>query len=78
MLGELSIKECTRPVRVDVELNVVVTDPWGQQRIALTATTQIDREDFGITFNTPMEGGGYLIGKTVKIEIELEAVRQTS
>jgi hypothetical protein len=41
------------------------------------ATTQIDREDLGVTF-APMEGGGYLIGKTVKIEIELEAVRQTS
>ena len=52
--------------------------PWGQQRIALTSTTQIDREDLGITFNAPMEGGGYLIGKPVKIEIELEAVRQTS
>jgi len=78
VLGELSITECTRQVRVDVELNGVVTDPWGQQRIALTATTQIDREDFGITFNAPMDGGGYLIGKTVKIEIEIEAVRQTS
>ena len=50
--------------------------PLGPAAVALTRT-QIDREDLGITF-TPMEGGGYLIGKTVKIEIELEAVRQTS
>ena len=63
---------------MDVELNGVVTDPWGQQRIALTSTTQIDREDLGITLNAPMESGGYLIGNTVKIEIELEAVRPTS
>ncbi len=78
VLGDLTIRECTRQVRLDVELNGVATDPWGQQRIALTATTQIDREDFGITFNAPLEGGGYLIGKTVRIEIEIEAVRQAS
>jgi polyisoprenoid-binding protein YceI len=78
VLGELSIKGCTRPVRVAVELNGVATDPWGQQRIALSATTRIDREDFGITFNAPVEGGGFLIGKTVEIEIEIEAIRQSS
>ena len=78
VLGELSIKGCTRPVRVAVELNGVATDPWGQQRIALSATTRIDREDFGITFNAPLEGGGFLIGKTVEIEIEIEAIRQSS
>jgi len=53
VLGELSIKECTRPVLVDVELNGVVTDPWGQQRIALTSTTQIAREDFGSPSTPP-------------------------
>lgn len=78
VLGQLTIKETTRPVRVNVELNGFATDPWGQQRIAMTATTEIDREEFGITFNTATESGGVLIGKTVKIEIEVEAVRQTS
>lgn len=76
LLGELSIKECTRPVEIDVELCGVATDPWGQQRIALAATTEIDREEFGVTFNAPLEGGGFLVGRTVKIEIDAEAVRQ--
>ena len=78
LLGQLTIKETTRPVRVNVELNGFATDPWGQQRIAMPATTEIDREDFGITLNTATESGGVLIGKTGKIEIEVEAARQTS
>ena len=78
VLGELSIKECTRPVPVDFEVGGVATDPWGQQRIALTATTEIVRDDFGITFNAPLEGGGFFIGRTVKIEIDIEAIRQPS
>lgn len=77
MLGDLRIKGCTRQVRLDVEVNGVATDPWGQQRIALTATAQIDREDFGITFNAPLEGGGFLVGKAVTIEIEIEAIHQS-
>jgi polyisoprenoid-binding protein YceI len=75
--GQLTIKDVTRPIQLDVEYHGVVTDPWGQQRIALTATTEIDRRDFGLTWNAPLEGGGVLIGNTVKIEIEAEAVRQS-
>jgi polyisoprenoid-binding protein YceI len=78
VLGEISIKECTRPVQLDVELNGVATDPWGQQRIAFSATTEIDRDHFGITFNAPLDDGGFLVARTVKIEIEIEAIRQIS
>jgi polyisoprenoid-binding protein YceI len=76
LLGELSIKECTRPIQMDVELCGVATDPWGQQRIALTATAEIDREEFGVTFNAPLEGGGFLISRTIRIEIDAEAIRE--
>jgi polyisoprenoid-binding protein YceI len=72
--GQLTIKDVTRPVQLDVEYHGLVTDPWGQQRIALTATVQIDRRDFGLAWNAPLEGGGFMIGNTVKIEIEAEAV----
>jgi polyisoprenoid-binding protein YceI len=75
--GQLTIKDVTRPIQLDVEYHGVVIDPWGQQRIALTATTEIDRRDFGVTWNAPLEGGGLLIGNTVKIEIEAEAVLQS-
>ena len=65
-----------RPVQLDVEFNGNATDPWGRQRIALTLTAQIDRRDFGLVWNAPMENGGFMIGYMVMIEIEAEAVRQ--
>jgi polyisoprenoid-binding protein YceI len=78
VLGELTIKDQTRTVRLDVEYNGQVIDPWGQQRIAVTATAEVDRRDFGLNWNVPLEGGGLMVGNTVKIEIEAEAVRQSS
>ena len=64
-----------RPVEVELRWP---SPNIGAAPVATGSRGMIDREDFGITFNAPMEGGGYLIGNTVKIEIELEAVRQTS
>jgi polyisoprenoid-binding protein YceI len=78
VLGELTIKDLTRPIQLDVEFNGQVIDPWGQQRIAATATAEIDRRDFGLTWNAPLEGGGLMVGNTIRIEIEAEAVRQFS
>jgi polyisoprenoid-binding protein YceI len=78
VLGDLTIKDLTRPIQLDVEFNGQVIDPWGQQRIAATATAEIDRRDFGLTWNAPLEGGGLMVGNTIRIEIEAEAVRQSS
>lgn len=74
--GELSIKDVTRQVELDLELEGVGTSPWGKQVLGFTLSTEIDREDFGITWNVALETGGVLVGKTVKIEIEGEAVRR--
>ena len=49
---------------------------WGQDVFGFSATTEIDREDFGLTWNVALETGGVLVGKKIKIEIEGEAVRQ--
>ena len=49
--------------------------PSGQEVVAFTATTEIDREDFGITWNQALEAGGVMVGKKVKIEITAEAIR---
>ena len=51
-------------------------DPWGGERIGFTAKAEVDREDFGLTWNQALETGGVLVGKAAKIEIEAEAVRQ--
>ena len=74
--GELNIKGVTNPVVLDMELDGVMGDPWGGQRVAFTASTQIDREAFGLTWNVALETGGVMVGKQVKIEIEGEAVRE--
>jgi polyisoprenoid-binding protein YceI len=53
-----------------------VTDPWGNVRGGFAASAEIDREDFGLTWNQVLEGGGVLVGKKITIEIEAEAVLQ--
>ncbi len=72
--GELTIKDVTRPVTLDVEFEGANQDPWGNGRIAFSAETEIDREDFGITWNQALETGGVLVGKAVKIVIDVQAV----
>jgi len=74
--GELTIRDVTREVDLDVEFEGLARSPWGQEVIGFTATTEIDREDFGITWNQALETGGVLVGRKVKIEISAEAVRQ--
>jgi polyisoprenoid-binding protein YceI len=66
----------TREVTLDAEYEGVARSPWGQEVIGFSATTEIDREEFGITWNQALETGGVVVGKKVQIEIELEAIRQ--
>ena len=76
VLGDLTIKGVTRQVELDVELDGVVTDPFGNEKLAVTARTEINREDFGMTWNAALETGGVLVSQKVQIEIEAQAVRQ--
>lgn len=74
--GELTIRGVTREVELDVEFEGLARDPWGREVIGFTATTEIDREEFGMTWNQALETGGVLVGKKVKIEISAEGIRQ--
>jgi polyisoprenoid-binding protein YceI len=74
--GELTIKGVTKPVELVVEFEGATTSPYGQAVFGFSATTEIDREDWGLTYNMALESGGVMIGKKVKIEIEGEAIRQ--
>jgi polyisoprenoid-binding protein YceI len=74
--GDLTIRDVTRPVTLEVDFEGAAKDPWGNSRIGFTATTEINREDFGLTWNQPLEAGGWLVGKQVKIEISAEAIRK--
>jgi polyisoprenoid-binding protein YceI len=75
VVGDLTIRGVTRSVELEVEFAGVVNDPWGNQRAGFSATAEIDREAFGLTWNQTLETGGVLVGKKVRIELEVEAVR---
>jgi polyisoprenoid-binding protein YceI len=74
--GELTVKDVTRPVTLDVEFDGASPDPWGGQRLGFTATTEIDREDWGLTWNVALETGGMLVGKKIRLEFNVQAVKQ--
>ncbi len=74
--GEVTIAGVTRPVELAVEFLGIGVDPWGGARAGFSARAQINRKDFGIEWNAALEGGGFLVGDTVKIVIEVEAAKQ--
>jgi polyisoprenoid-binding protein YceI len=74
--GELTIAGVTKPVALDVAFDGVAVDPMGGSRAGFTATAVVNREDFGLTWNAALETGGFLVGKTVTIELDVELVRQ--
>jgi polyisoprenoid-binding protein YceI len=76
LTGDLTLRGVTRQITLDTDAEGIVQDPYGNQRIGFSASTEIDREDFGLSYNAAMEAGGVVIGKTVKLELEVEAVRK--
>jgi len=73
--GDLTVRDVTKPVVLAVEFAGVSQDPWDNTRAGFSATTEIDREDFGLTWNQPLAGGGVLVGKKVKLELEVQAIQ---
>lgn len=75
--GDLTIRGVTRPVTLDVEeLTAEVKDPWGNIKRGATATTKINRRDFGLEWNKNLERGGVLVGDEVKITLDVEMLRK--
>jgi polyisoprenoid-binding protein YceI len=73
--GDLTIRDVTRPVVLDAEFQGIAKDPWGGTRAAFSATTEIDREEFGASWNVALETGGWLVSKKVRLELEAQAIR---
>jgi polyisoprenoid-binding protein YceI len=72
--GDLTIRGVTRPVTLNVEYLGTVNSPFGDRRAGFTASTKINREDWGLTWNVAIEAGGVLVGKDIKLELDLEAI----
>ena len=74
--GDLTVGEVTKPVVLELEVNGVGRDPYGNVKVGFSATTKINREEFGMTYNAALETGGVMIGKDVTVEIDVEAAAQ--
>ena len=73
--GDLTIKAETRPVTVEFEVSGPVQDPWGNQRIGLEGSAQVNRKDWGLNWNVALEAGGILVSEKVTLEFEVSAVK---
>ena len=71
--GDLTIKDVTKPVSMDFEFLGLVDDPWGNSKAAFSASTEIMREDWDLSWNVALEAGGVLVSKKIAIEIEVQA-----
>ena len=74
VLGDLTIRDVTKPVVLEVEETGRGKDPWGGERIGYSATTKFDRTDFGLTWNQALETGGIMVGNEVKVTLDVQAV----
>ncbi len=76
VIGDLTIRDTTREVGLDVTFAGRGRDPWGGERAGFSAETTIDRREFGLTWNQALELGGVLVGNDVRILLEVEAVKR--
>ena len=74
--GDLRLLRETRQVVLDVTFEGIGEDPEGNMRASFTGTTEINRHDFGLTWNSPLDAGGVMVGETVRIYLEIQATQQ--
>ena len=75
IVGDLTIHGVTQRVELATEFNGAATDPFGASRVGFSASTEISRKEFGLTWNAALETGGVLVSDTVKVQLEIEAVQ---
>ncbi|MFI6153111.1 YceI family protein [Kitasatospora sp. NPDC051170] len=73
--GDLTIKDATRPVVLDLEYTGSATDAYGAERVGFEGKAVVDRTEFGLTYNAALETGGVLIGEKVKLSFDISAVK---
>jgi polyisoprenoid-binding protein YceI len=77
LVGDLTLRGVTLPVTLKGELGGVIDDPYGNVRAGVTASTKINRQDFGVSWNAALEAGGFTLGDDVTITLELQFVLQS-
>jgi polyisoprenoid-binding protein YceI len=76
IIGDLTIRDVTNEVALEVEYNGTVKSPFGSTSAGFSASTSINRKDWGLQWNVPLEAGGWLVGETVQINIDLEIIKE--
>ncbi|MGW6686123.1 YceI family protein [Streptomyces sp. NPDC054961] len=74
--GELTIKDVTRPLSIDLEFNGSATDPYGNERVGFEGSAEILRSDWGLTWNAALETGGVMVSDKVKLTFDISAIKQ--
>lgn len=74
--GDMTIKNVTKPITLDIEYSGLMKDPWGNIKAALSIEGKINRKEFGLTWNAALETGGVLVGEDVKLLSEIQLVKQ--
>jgi polyisoprenoid-binding protein YceI len=77
MVGDLTIRDVTKEITLDVVMNGTITDPWGNTRAGFKLTGELNRFDYNLKWNKVMEAGGLVVGETVTIEANVELIKQT-
>lgn len=75
VVGDLTIRGVTREVELDASVTGAGTDPWGNERLGIELEGEIDRNEFGVSWNTPLPTGGLLLGDTVRLTAGFSAVK---
>lgn len=75
--GDLSMNGVTNPITLTAEIQGTETDPWGNERVALEVTGQLNRSDWNMTFNQALGSGNLLVGEKVKLSLDISAIKQS-
>ncbi|MBK8468556.1 MAG: YceI family protein [Candidatus Phosphoribacter sp.] len=75
LIGDLTIKDVTRPVTFSLDFDGVQVDPWNNTKAGFSATTTIQRSDWGLTWNAAIEGGGVLVSDKIQITLDVELLK---
>ncbi|MCZ2460846.1 MAG: YceI family protein [Chitinophagales bacterium] len=76
LTGDLTIRDVTKSITLDVEFGGIITDPYGMRRAGFSVTGKLNRKDYGMTYNQLIETGGAVVGETINIDIHIEFTHQ--
>jgi polyisoprenoid-binding protein YceI len=73
--GELTMLGITKNIRLDIEFGGIVKDPWGNEKAGFTVSGKFNRSDWGLVWNTALEGGGFLVSEEISVSCEIELIQ---